>query len=195
MKKGKPSSLSEDNVGALNAIGFTWQISKHVPWLERYEELKKFKLQKGHCEVLQNYRDNPRLGTWVSTQRKQYRLLKENKRSLMTENRVQALEAIGFTWQMREHTWTKRYDELKQFKLQKGHCEVPQKYSGNPGLGMWVSTQRKQYSLLKERKSSFMTETRIEELNDIGFTWQIKEYSCVSWAERYEELKQFKLQK
>jgi len=99
---GMPSSLSEDNIGALNAIEFTWKIRKYntAPWTQRYEELKQFKLQKGNCEVSCNYKENPSLGIWVMTQRRQYVLLKKGKPSCMSLDRVEALDAIGFTWQL-----------------------------------------------------------------------------------------------
>ena len=80
MKKGKPSSMIADRIGGLNAIGFTWQINKYsLLWLEWYEELKQFKLQKSHCEVPRNYKENPTLGIWVNTQRNHYRLSKKDK--------------------------------------------------------------------------------------------------------------------
>jgi len=178
LKEGKPSHMSVDRIGALEFIGFTWKMQEKssVPWIERYEELKQYKLQKGHCEVPSKYNENPSLGWWVKRQRTQYRLLKEGKSSTMSEERIGALEFIGFTWQMRELSsvpWTEQYEELKHFRIQKGHCEVPQIYNVNPCLGKWVSTQRTQYKLLKEGKPSNMNEDRIGALEFIGFTWRM----------------------
>ena len=65
-------------------------------WLIRYEELIAFKQQYGHCNVPTRYVQNKPLGVWVSTQRKQYRLLIKDKRSCMTTERIAALEKIGF---------------------------------------------------------------------------------------------------
>lgn len=41
-----------------------------------------------------------------------------------------------------DETWNKRLIELMQFKEQHGHCNVPQKYEGNPTLGAWVARNR-----------------------------------------------------
>mmetsp|Transcript_19020 Transcript_19020/g.55214 ORF Transcript_19020/g.55214 Transcript_19020/m.55214 type:complete len:208 (-) Transcript_19020:101-724(-) len=67
-------------------------------WSIRFEELKTFKEKHGDCLVPQRYPPNPQLGTWVNTQRRHYRLMKDGKHSSMNEDRVQALEDIGFIW-------------------------------------------------------------------------------------------------
>jgi len=172
-KKDKSSSMSVDRIQLLEAIGFTW-VRHSEMWARRYEELKQFKLQKGHCEVPRNYKENCSLGRWVMNQREQYKFTKEGKSPSMSVDRIQALEAIGFTWEKQSEMWTWRYEELQQFKLQKGHCEVPDRYSENSSLGIWVSTQRQQYKLMKEGKSSFMSVDRVQALEAIGFTWQLR---------------------
>ena len=48
--------------------------------------------------VPQRYQANPQLGTWVYTQRRQYKLLMEGKKSSMTKEKAKALESLGFFW-------------------------------------------------------------------------------------------------
>ena len=48
--------------------------------------------------VPQRYQANPQLGTWVHTQRRQYKLMSENKKSSMTKEEADALDSIGFFW-------------------------------------------------------------------------------------------------
>ena len=50
---------------------------------------------------------------------------------------------------------------------------VPTKYSTNPALGRWVSTQRSQYKLFVDGEKSTMTQERVERLNSIGFVWNV----------------------
>ena len=38
--------------------------------------------------------------------------------------------------------WEQRFEELKAFKKQHGHCKVPTTYQPNPALGHWVSRIR-----------------------------------------------------
>ena len=45
------------------------------------------------------YAENPQLGTWVSTQRKQYKKFQRDpSTSAMTQERIERLQSIGFEW-------------------------------------------------------------------------------------------------
>jgi len=145
-------------------------------WNERLEELKQFKNQTGHCNVPQKYPDNVSLGIWVNKQRMEHNLLKDGKKSSMTPARLEALEAVGFIWAKRKGmtTWNGKYDELLQYKRDHGDCLVPTKYSKNPALGRWVSTQREQYRLKQERKPTKMVHEKMHLLESIGFVWRLQ---------------------
>ena len=73
--------------------------------------------------------------------------------------------------------WQTRYNELKVYQAQNGHCMLPQSYGPNPKLGWWVMQQRRQYTLKQRgKKSSFDGpdgKKRIELLDAIGFVWRI----------------------
>jgi len=77
----------------------------------------------------------------------EHKFLKEGKKSSMTPWKLQALEDLGFTWARRkgQPSWDARYAELVAYKQEHGDCNVPTKYTINPALGRWVSTQRSQY--------------------------------------------------
>eukprot|EP00586_Coscinodiscus_wailesii_P017170 CAMPEP_0172518444 /NCGR_PEP_ID=MMETSP1066-20121228/290828_1 /TAXON_ID=671091 /ORGANISM="Coscinodiscus wailesii, Strain CCMP2513" /LENGTH=231 /DNA_ID=CAMNT_0013300847 /DNA_START=582 /DNA_END=1275 /DNA_ORIENTATION=- len=127
----------------LDDIEFDWCVNKDDVWQKRYDELKAFKARTGHCRGPQRFAENKALGMWVSNQRKQYKLMMENKPSQMTLPRVNSLDDIEFDWCVnKDDVWQKRYDELKLFKARKGHCRVPQNFAENKALGMWVSNQR-----------------------------------------------------
>ena len=139
--------------------------------------------------VPQRYKENPSLGHWVDRQRRDYRKRKEGKVSPMADDRINLLEKIGFVWNVPDSTWMVRYEELKQFKATRGHCNVPSDDSANKELGTWVHKQRTEYRLQeKGKQSSAMTAERIALLEEIGFVWKPQESG---WMERYEELKQF----
>ncbi|KAL3760424.1 hypothetical protein ACHAWU_005959 [Discostella pseudostelligera] len=74
--------------------------------------------------------------------------------------------------------WQTRYNELKLYRAQNGHCMLPQSYIPNPKLGWWVMQQRRQYTLQQRgKKSSFDGpdgKKRIQLLNDIGFVWRVE---------------------
>ena len=51
------------------------------------------------------YAENPQLGTWVSTQRKQYKKFQQDpSSSQMTQERIERLESIAFQWNGRSLT-------------------------------------------------------------------------------------------
>ena len=64
------------------------------------------------------------LGCWVSKQRQCY----ANKSISM--ERKQLLDDIGFVWKPFDDAWRTMFDELKEYKAQHGHCNVPQGLSG-----------------------------------------------------------------
>lgn len=49
-------------------------------------------------QLISTFTANPQLGTWVHTQRRQYKLMIEGKKSSMTREKAQALNSLGFFW-------------------------------------------------------------------------------------------------
>jgi len=74
------------------------------------------------------------------------------------------------------------FDELKKFKGQKGHCNVPHSDPENPEFGKLVARQ------LPTGRLSISLE-RAPKFNSIGFTWSIK--LDVRWEIMFEELRKF----
>mmetsp|Transcript_36663 Transcript_36663/g.53708 ORF Transcript_36663/g.53708 Transcript_36663/m.53708 type:complete len:120 (+) Transcript_36663:93-452(+) len=117
-------------------------MSLFVLWLDMFEQLKKNKEIHGHCSVSIRCSSNKRLANWVSKQRQVYYDMKEGRSSIMTAERVDMLNSLGFVWELRENNWHEILDELKEYKERHGDCLVPQTYAPNPALGHWVKLQR-----------------------------------------------------
>eukprot|EP00985_Skeletonema_marinoi_P012441 scaffold6003_cov126-Skeletonema_marinoi.AAC.1 len=173
-KEGKQSSMTNERIRELEAIGFVWVLQAKGPqvkWEERFAELKAFEKEHGHTNVPSVYPTNPQLGNWVTEQRTHYRLKKEGKQSSMKNERIRELEAIGFVWVLQakgpQVKWEERFAELKAFKEEHNHANVPYKYPTNPQLGSWVVEQRTHYRLRREGKQSSMKNERIRELEAI----------------------------
>jgi hypothetical protein len=91
--------------------------------------------------------------------------------------------------QGRDSAWEDRLSELADYRKIHGHCNVPTKYSENTKLGAWVGTQRTQYKLHAEGKTSSMTLPRIQELERLGIEWRV----CVTaWEDRLSELAEYR---
>ena len=143
-------------------------------WTEKFDELVLFRQERGHCCVPHTFKENPALARWVKRQRYQYKLKNEGKQSTMTDERIIALEKIGFIWDSHGAAWFDRLNELSDYRKLQGHCNVPSNYPKNPQLATWVKCQRRQYKLFWDGKTSNMTLGRIAELEKLGFEWELR---------------------
>jgi len=82
-------------------------------------------------------------------------------------------EGIDREW----HEWLER---LGAFREQFGHCQVPPKWTGIPGLARWVAEQRNRFHLLDV--------DRLQQLNEFGFDFGGDRY----WISRFLELVEFR---
>ena len=185
LKEGKKASITQERIDLLNSIGFEWSTYKVLPWMDRFELLRNYKEAHGDCLVSHRH---PTLGIWVNSQRAYYRLLKEGKKASITQERIDLLNSIGFEWSpSKVLPWMDRFEALRNYKEAHGDCLVS---SRHPGLGIWVTTQRRNYRLLKEGKKSRITQERIDLLNSIGFEWSVNK--VLSWTDRFELLRNYK---
>ncbi|CAB9508948.1 helicase [Seminavis robusta] len=146
-------------------------------WEAMFHRLVAYKAKHGHCLVPNRYAEDTQLGSWVSAQRRQYKIVTSggNESAAMTPERAQKLNDIGFEWTTtnpRNVPWETRHAELKSFVANYGHAEVPMRWEENPQLSNWVSKQRHQYKLLQSNKPSRLNAHRVKLLNDVGFVWE-----------------------
>mmetsp|Transcript_8279 Transcript_8279/g.23810 ORF Transcript_8279/g.23810 Transcript_8279/m.23810 type:complete len:681 (+) Transcript_8279:162-2204(+) len=143
-------------------------------WNERYAELVQYRKEFGHCLVSNSYTKFPTLFRWVKRQRYQNKLLNEGKQSTMTQERIVALNAIGFVWDTLSAQWEERLKELEEYKEEHGHCNVPSTYGRNTKLAIWVKCQRRQKRKLMLNQPSNITPERIRKLDALGFVWEAR---------------------
>lgn len=105
MLQGKRSNMTPERAQKLSDLGMVWAVFKlppkeeraeRKPWDHRYVELLEFKKQHGHTLVPQAF---PILGQWVHTQRVNYKLMKQGRKSAMTPEQAVKLEQIGFAFE------------------------------------------------------------------------------------------------
>ncbi len=173
--EGKPSLLNKERIAVLENAGVQWNIRGGYFWETMFEKLKEYKAKHKNTLVPRQWTECKQLGEWVTDQRRQHKYKINQRPTLLTDERERKLNQIGFTWSIRNRTdWNFRFEELKSFKLEHGHCVVPQHFSQNRALGKWVSKQREHYRYFLEQKQSAMTQERIDKLNELGFQWNAK---------------------
>lgn len=95
MMEKKTSTLTGERIKLLENIGFVWNCLE-TAWEQHFQDLCHFVMHTGHCAVPSTYKRNPRLASWVVTQRRQCKLLEDGKQSSMTPKRLEKLKQIGF---------------------------------------------------------------------------------------------------
>ena len=83
----------------------------------------------------------------------------------LSKERIDALEEIRFEWDAQEVAWRLQFEELKAYKQEHKHCNVPR---SEGKLGMWVKNQRGLYNAGK------LSKKRIDALEEIRFEWKWK---------------------
>lgn len=142
-------------------------------WRGMYQKLVQYKHKNGHCCVPHSFSEDPMLARWVKRQRYQRKKFDDNDpTSTMTSHRIQLLESLGFVWHSHASAWQTKLNELKAFKHQRGHCNVPSSHTDNIPLATWVRSQRRQYQLWKSGCQSTMTIQRHEQLAALGFSFE-----------------------
>jgi len=152
------SMLSRERIRQLEALGFEWDPFSSR-WEEMFTALSAFKEANGHCSVPVAYPENPKLGSWASTQRQFHRMSK------LTPEHVRRLESLGFKWNLLASQWEQMFTVLKEFQMKNEHCNVPQLYPENPSLGVWAARQRMAF------KRDKLTSEQIRRLGTLGFQW------------------------
>ena len=99
-------------------------------------ELKRYRKRFGDCNVPEGWAENPKLSRWVFSQR-----ALEKAGELSPERKAQICE-LRFVWDARISAWETMFAELKRFRDEHGHCNVPRRWLENPRLSRWVSKQR-----------------------------------------------------
>lgn len=168
--------LTPERIASLEALDFEWD-PKTTDWKRSFDELKNFKERFGHTRVPQSTSDFSKLATWVRTQRRFYLT------NRISQNRINALESIGFDWDPFAYDWEIHFDELKEFQRENGHCIVPRSYNAGHKLGRWVGKQRMNFA------NKTLSQDRIDRLNALGFVWDPQSHT---WEQNYESLKCFK---
>jgi hypothetical protein len=180
--------LSEERFRQLDALGFAWTVTWDGPrvWELRLRELKRFRKEHGHCQVPNKYRPNRALSQWAN------RVRAERRAGRLPEDKVRRLDALGFAWAgpptCWDVVWERHLEELKQFRKENGHLEVPNIYPANRPLARWAHHLRQQ-----KRRGSLSAE-RVRQLDVLGFVWvnvRRRDYSTI-WLRRIAKLERLR---
>jgi len=146
----------------------------------------------------------PTLHAWMQLLKKEYKIYSSQQqqqqgststtsepiKSKLTDQQVSVLEFyhVPLTSRGDDH-WSRFYNLLVQYKQSHGHCLVP-RLCEIPGLGDWVTDQRRQKKQKTQGQPTQLTDDREQLLESLGFAWQVR--NRPEWENRYEELVEYK---
>ena len=118
--KQRRMQSSEDDSG--QGLKSDTRTLKHR-WDNTFDRLVVFKEKYGHCLVPNRYDEDRSLGAWVSTQRRNYKILhsgsSDHASTILTAERARKLDEIGFVWATsdpRHCPWEVRFEQLCAYK-------------------------------------------------------------------------------
>ena len=128
----------KDDLGRRASGGGRWDAG----WAAQLAKLTEYKRKHGDCNVPRDWAEDPRLGTWVNTQRKGKKMLDRGEPGNgLTPDRIAKLEAHGFEWKLSvaarskqlsqtsgtrdDAGWAAQLAKLKEYQLAHSNCNVP----------------------------------------------------------------------
>ncbi|MDO8805241.1 MAG: helicase associated domain-containing protein, partial [Elusimicrobiota bacterium] len=168
--------LSKERANQLNAIGFDWN-PLVAAWEENFQALEQYKTKHGDCNVPITWSENLVLAQWVLYQRSR------RIKGQISKEQVNRLTTLGFEWDPIASAWEESFHALEKYRTKHGNCDVPNRWTKDPGLGRWVGTQR------KRRINGQISKEQVNRLTTLGFEWGP---FVSAWEENFYALKQYK---
>ena len=174
--KYRNDDMPSNRLDLLNSIDFAWKVDG--TWMKMFQRLVAYKETYKNTMVPSQYDEDPKLGSWVSTQRY---LFKKND---LLPDRLAHLNLIDFVWnggvQGKNKKWDDMLQKLVAYKKLHKNKMVPQPHKKDSKLGRWVCKQRYLF------KKNELPKERLDQLNSIGFVWRV--HKDVKWDDMFQKL-------
>ena len=173
----KTGKLNQYRIDLFESLGDVWVWNQlDADWLEKFEELKAFAEEHGHCRVPTTNRS---LRSWLRTVRNNY------KNKTLDKERITLLENLPqWGWNPHIDRWEANYDVLVRYVNRVGNARPNflHKEAGE-NIGNWVATQRNFYA------KNTLSQKRIDLLEALpGWTWHARDGK---WLDNFEALKRY----
>ncbi|MBR1444456.1 MAG: helicase associated domain-containing protein, partial [Firmicutes bacterium] len=136
--KFRSGILEEERAKLLLALGCKMKINETAKWEDRFEQLNEFIAQNGrfpeNADALNNSSIKT-LMTWVNSQRKAY------SKGNLSDEKIKALEDLGFVWNIIDVHWNEVYDILKEFVEINGRLPKRGDIYKGVNVNAWLNNQ------------------------------------------------------
>jgi hypothetical protein len=141
---------------------------RYKTFSDRVEDLKKYKAIHGHVNV--KIPDDKSLSQFCANAR--YARKNPGKGMQLTEERIAALDSVGFDWETQEYvtkSFEERLEDLNNYKAEHGHVNV--RIAEDQSLGQFCANVRYTRRRPEKEGTRKLTEDRIAKLDALGFEW------------------------
>ncbi len=177
-------SLTDERIELLERIGMVWDLSidHEKNWMINFLKAKKYYYKFGNLRIPMDYidEDGTKLGLWISTQRKLYKVRNlDNEKKVLSFEKIELLESIGMIWDASidyDKRWMECFLEVKACFEGREVTSLEDDYIMKTGVSLnnWLYYQRIAYKNRTDDKST-LTDHRIELLESIGMIWNCNE--------------------
>lgn len=117
----------------------------------------------------------PVLYSWLQFIKKEYKNFSNTATtSQLTHQQIAVLESLHVPLTSRgDDHWNRFYEQLVAYKARHGHALVP-RLCEVPGLGDWVTDQRRQYKAKQQGQATQLSDLRQEKLEALDFVWHVR---------------------
>ena len=139
---------------------------------QRIEDLRAYKAKHGHTNVKE--KEDKSLYEFCKNMRRA-RKHQEKYRTLINEERIASMDALGFDWGVKEQaikSFEHRIKDLQLYREKNGHVNV----KGSEDMSLYNFCKHMRNNRNNPGKSSLIINNdRIASLDAIGFNWKMKE--------------------
>lgn len=182
--------LSEGQIAKLDSIGMRWENYQDCVWNKNFDMLTTYYEEHGNIDVPASYvtEDGFKLGNWVISLRTYHNASVKN--SVLTEERVQALEAMGMIWDKINYLWEKNYQTALDYFMEHHDLAIRKSYIAPNGiaLGAWIYNIKTQYRVTK---GLCLTNEQKERLEAIGVKLSLESPFDAQWNDNFLLAKQY----
>ncbi|WP_411150103.1 Helicase associated domain protein [Streptomyces sp. A30] len=168
-----------------NAITVRTVRAATTVWPEYLQAAETYRAEHGDLRVPDDYRTPTGLGLgrWVDYLRKLHRLGK------LSSSQIEEWEALGMTWSVPQQKLEELIHELREFKKEYGHLDVPKTYTTKRGdreytLGNICASLRTSHSYGQ------VPESKVAALNAEGFIWNRADHA---WNQFLDDCREFRM--
>ncbi len=157
-RKFRKGLLEEEKLQLLLDIGCQMKIKNADKWEEKFAMLEDFVAQNGRFPENADGFDNENakvLLTWINTQRRCY------AKGTLSDDKIEALEDIGFVWNAIDKQWNDTYDVLKEFVELNHRLPTKNDVYKDIAIGVWLASQKKEGQCQKPNQAKERTKAKI----------------------------------